>query len=384
MKGIKWHNHGWLLCIALIALSLVLASCAGAQAPSTQAPAAPTQAPATPTKAPAAQATPAPAATGAKVQKVAIVLPASRTDHGWNQQGADNLTQVGKELGITVEVAENQGYDDITPVLKDLADKKFDLIVCHASGYQTQCPEFAEKSKVKVAIIENPPAAKPGLIADIETQAQEVAYLAGVLAGKLTKTGIVGDVVSGEPPTWNFMTVGFAEGLKASKPDAKFLYSVIGDAAYEDAAGAKRVTAAQLAAGADIIFGQGDGASFGMMQAIEEHNTKGGNKALFIDVIGDKRDIDKNKILLTSVLFDYTGIYKDMIKAIENGTFGKVYTMEVKNAGVRLLDLPSSVPADVIEAVNKAKDDIVAGKIKVSAISDAAQMRARLDQLFPK
>jgi basic membrane lipoprotein Med (substrate-binding protein (PBP1-ABC) superfamily) len=31
-----------------------------------------------------------------------------------------------------------------------------------------------------------------GLVADIETQAQEVAYLAGVLAGETTETGTVG------------------------------------------------------------------------------------------------------------------------------------------------------------------------------------------------
>ncbi len=86
-----------------------------------------------------------------------------------------------------------------------------------------------------VAVIENPDAVSPGLVSDIETQAQEVAYLAGVLAGKETKSGTVGIVVSGEPPTWNYMTVGFAEGLKAANADAKLLYSVIGEAAYDDA-----------------------------------------------------------------------------------------------------------------------------------------------------
>ena len=153
-----------------------------------------------------------------------------------------------------------------------------DLIICHASGYQTVCPEFAAESNVPVAVIENPERRRAGSrLLDIETQAQEVAYLAGVLAGKTTKTGTVGVVVSGEPPTWNYMTVGFAEGLKATNADAKLLYSVIGEAAYDDAAGAKRVTEQQLAADADVIFGMGDGASFGMIQAIEEHNAPGGS-----------------------------------------------------------------------------------------------------------
>jgi simple sugar transport system substrate-binding protein len=130
----------------------------------------------------------------------------------------------------------------------------------------------------------------------------------------------------------------------------------------------------------------GDGASFGMIQAVEDHNAKAANKdkkVWFIDVIGDKRK-DHGDALLTSVLFDYTPIYNAMIDDIEHGTFGKVYTMDVKNGGVRLLDLPDAVPQNVKEAVAQAQQQIVDGKIKVSAIADAGKMKERIDQLFPK
>jgi simple sugar transport system substrate-binding protein len=140
------------------------------------------------------------------------------------------------------------------------------------------------------------------------------------------------------------------------------------------------VTEAQLAAGADIIFGMGDGASFGMIQAIQERNTQGGAKARFIDVIGDKSQQYRD-VLLTSVLFDYTGIYDQMISDIETGAFGKVYTMDVASGGVRLLELPTDVPAEIVQAVEQAKADIIAGKIKVSAIGDAEGMRQRLEEL---
>ena len=321
---------------------------------------------------------------GAEVSQLAVVTPGARTNQGWDQQAADAVDSVAEEMGITPVVAENGGYDDITPILRDLQAGGASLIICHASGYQTVCPEFAAESNVPVAVIENPGAVSPGLISDIETQAQEVAYLAGVLAGKETKSGTVGIVVSGEPPTWNYMTVGFAEGLKAANPDAKLLYSVIGEAAYDDAAGAKRVTEQEIAAGADIIFGMGDGASFGMLQAIEDHNKQAGaTEVRFIDVIGDK-SAEHRDALLSSVLFDYTGIYRDMVNDLKNGEFGKIYTMDVKNGGVRLLDLPDTVADDVKSEVDKAKTDIVDGKITVSAISDAEEMKAKLAELFPQ
>lgn len=325
------------------------------------------------------------AAQGVEVDRVAIVTPASRTNQGWDQQGVDNLVAVGEEMGITIDVVENGGYDDITPILNDLADDGADLIICHASGYQTVCPEFAETSGIPVAIIENPGAVAPGLIADIETQGQEAAFLAGVVAGLETKTGTVAVVVSGEPPSWNYMTVGFAEGLHSVNPNATLIYQVIGEAAYDDAPNAKRVTESVIAAGADIVFGMGDGASFGMIQAINEANAdrEDGDKVQFIDVIGDKSGSDAGTYLLTSVLFDYTGAYRTLIQQLQDGTFGEVYTMGLENGGVRLLDLPDTVSESTRQQVEETSAAIVAGEITVSSIPDADGVNKRLDELFP-
>jgi simple sugar transport system substrate-binding protein len=335
---------------------------------------------------PAAFATPEASPVPASIAKAALVTPASRTNQGWDQQGADGLEAVGAERGVTVEIAENGGYDDINPILRDFEANGNELIICHASGYQTVCPEFAAETGIPVAVIENPGAVVPGLVSDIETQAQEAAWLAGYLAGKTTQTGIVAIIVSGEPPTWNFMSVGFAEGLHASKPDAILLYSVIGEAAYDDVAGGARVTEQALTSGADIVFGMGDGASFGMLQAIVEHNEgleSGENRAWFIDVIGDKR-ADYADHLLTSVYFDYTGVYNEMITDLATGEFGQVYTMTVENGGVYLLDLPEWASADLVTDLADQEAKIISGEITVSSIGDAAGMLTRLDELFPR
>jgi simple sugar transport system substrate-binding protein len=324
-----------------------------------------------------------PAASGAKVDKVAIVTPASRSNQGWDQQGVDNLVAVGKERDIDVEVVENAGYEDITPVLRDLADDGVDLIICHASGYQTVCPEFAQSEGVPVVVIENPDAVTEGLIADIETQAQEVSYLAGVMAAKETTTGKVAVVVSGEPPTWNYMTAGFAKGVKDTDPSIEIIYSVIGEAAYDDAPNARRTTETVIAAGADIVFGMGDGASFGMVQAIREHNADADpdKQVKFIDVIGDKSQSDAADFLLTSVLFDYTGAYNQFIDDLEAGTFGSVYTMDLENEGVHLLEPPIGVDKETLATVETAKQGILDGTIEVPAIGDAGDLADFLDNL---
>ncbi len=320
------------------------------------------------------------------IERVAIVTPASRTNQGWDQQGVDNLLEVGEQLGIEVEVVENAGYDDITPVLNDLADDGVELIFCHGSGYQTVCPEFAQSSGVPVVVIENPAAVEANLVADIETQAQEAAYLAGVAAGLESSTGTVAVVVSGEPPTWNYMTAGFAEGLHSVNPDATLLYQVIGEAAYDDAPNAKRVTESVIAAGADIVFGMGDGASFGMIQAINEHNQNlpPADAVMFIDVIGDKTGSDAGQHLLTSVLFDYRPAYTQLIQQPSEGAFGEVYRMSLENEGVRLLDMTETAAAETVAEVEAAQAAIIDGSIEVPAIGDADGVRELLDELFPR
>ena len=65
------------------------------------------------------------------------------------------------------------------------------------------------------------------------------------------------------------------------------------------------------------------------------------------------------------------------------GMFGKVYTLDVKNGGVRLLDLPEWVPQEVKDDVAKQQEAIIAGDITVSVIGDAAETNAKLDELFP-
>ncbi len=328
---------------------------------------------------------PVAASPAVEVDRVALITPASRTNQGWDQQAADALDAVAAELGIEAEIADSAGYDDITPILRDLAAEGANLIICHASGYQTVCPEFAAASGVPVSVVENPAAVAPGLVADVETEAQQAAYLAGVLAGEVSRSGTVAVAVSGEPPTWNLMTVGFAEGLAATRPEAELLYNVIGEAAYDDAAAAKRVVEQQLAAGADVVFGQGDGASFGMIQAIAEHNAALGDDeppAWFIDVIGDKR-ADHADLLLSSVLFDYTGLYRRMVADLEAGTFGGVYTLTMENGGVRLLEPPAGIPEAARQAVDEARRAILDGTITVSTVPDAEGARARLDELFP-
>ena len=303
-----------------------------------------------------------------------LALPEAGTDKGWNEQGRAGLEIVAQKYGFKIELAEALGYGDIKPTLRDMVQKGCQLIICHASGYQTVAPEIARETGVKVITVENHRAITAGLISDVDTQPQGGCYLAGWLAGKMTRSNIVGIVASAEPPTWNRMSAGFAQGLKASNPKARLLYSVIGQTSYADAAGGKRNTQDQIAIGADVIFGMGDGASFGMLQACTTKKAKDGGKAWFIDVIGDKRAIDRADVLLSSVIMDMSVVYEEIIKSYMDGTFGRQHWIGMKNGAIYLLELNRAVPNSVKQELKAIKKKIIQGQIKVVDIPGAADL----------
>lgn len=324
-----------------------------------------------------------PAAMAKDVSSIAVLTPEQGTDFGWNQQGVAAAKAVAEKYGLEFIPAEGLGYGDVRPTLRELAEDGASLMIAHASGYNTAAPEIAEETGVAVAIVDRPEDIKAGLVADYTLYGHEGAYLAGMMAATMTRTGTVGIVVSGEPPSWNAQSAGFALGVKAQNEEAKIVYAVIGPAAYADAAGGRRVTESVIAAGADIIFGQGNGSSFGMIQAVETTPATDGGKAWFIDVIGDKSSLDKG-YLLSSVLWNLEPVYSAMVDDLKNDSFGtKSYKIQLNDDSVQLLQTPH-IPADVWSAVSATRQQIIDGAVEVPVITDAQEVRALMSSVDAK
>ena len=318
------------------------------------------------------------AASGAVAQdidSIAILTPEAGTDFGWNQQGVDAAKAAAAATGLKIVIADGLGYGDVRAPMRELAAEGVDLMIAHASGYNTAGPEIAEETGVPVAVVDSPTMLKPGLVADYTLSGHEGAYLAGRMAAKMSTTGTVGIVVSGEPPSWNAQSAGFAQGVRAENTEINVLYAVIGPAAYSDAAGGNRVTTSVIAAGADIIFGQGNGSSFGMIQAVETNAATDGSDVMFIDVIGDKSSLDTGH-LLTSVVWDMTPVYISMIEDLKAGTYGtKSYSISLAGNSVKLLRTPQ-VPDDIWSEIMALREEIVSGSMSLTPVFDAGEVRA--------
>jgi len=320
------------------------------------------------------------AGAGVEVTKIAVITPEKANDYGWNQQAVAGAEAAAAAAGVECIVQDGAGYGDITPIMNQLAGDDPQLIFPWASGYNTVAPQVAQQARIAVTVNDagSDSANVPGLVNDVETNSQNGAYLAGILAARTTSTGTVAIVASAEDLNWSKMAGGFVAGARSVTGGIRILYAQIGQAAYADAAGGKRVTASAISGGADVVFGMGDGSSFGMMQAVETATPpKGADKVWFIDVIGDKSPLDKKGVYLSSVVWDFTPIMSEAIKQVEAGTFGTATYWLNLDSGMSLLRT-RFIPADVWVQIETAEKGIVEGSITVPVMKSSKAVKAMI------
>jgi simple sugar transport system substrate-binding protein len=313
-----------------------------------------------------------------KVTKIAIATPAKDNDYGWNEQGVDAATEVAEEIGAEIEVNTDLGYEQTETVLRQMAEKEPSLLISHASGYDTAAKRIAEETGIPTTTTDIPSNVEPGQLTSIITSSEQGAYLAGILAARTTETGKVGVVISASDTNWFEMTGGYAAGAHSVAPSLPISFAEISAEGFDDAAGGKRVVTSMIAEGDDVVFGMGDGASFGYLQAVETADV--GHKVWYIGDIGDMSPIDKKGVQLSSELWDLKGAYQTFVKEIDNGTFGEEpYDLNLANGGVSLLKT-KYIPAKVWAEIEKAKQEIIAGKIEVPKATTLDAAKAVLSE----
>ena len=313
---------------------------------------------------------------GSEISKIAIATPAKPNDYGWNEQGVQAAEETAEKFGAELEANTDIGYEQTEAILKQMAQKEPSLLISHASGYDTAAQRIAEEYEVPTVTYDIPDQVKPGILTSITTKSQEGAYLAGILAAKTTKTGKVGVIISASDTNWFEMTGGYAAGVHSVDPKMPISFAEISAEGYDDAAGGKRVATSMIAEGADVIFGMGDGASFGYLQAIETANP--GHKVWYIGDIGDMTPIDKKGVLLSSVLWNFTTAYETFCEQIEEGTFGEEgYVLTLENEGISLLQT-EHIDSGVWSEIEEAREEVMSGAIEVPEDTTIEEAKATL------
>ena len=184
----------------------------------------------------------------------------------------------------------------------------------------------------------------------------EPAYLAGMLAGGLTKTGVVG-VVGGIPvPEVNRITNAFIAGAQATNPEVEAKVSFINS--WFNPAAAKEAALAQIDAGADVLYAE----RFGVIEAADE------NGLIAVGNMSDQSELAPDAVV-TSVTWNMTPTAAYIIDQVAGGTYTaqdlKDFSM-VGKGGAALAPINEALaPADLVEMVKAKEAEIVSGVFRV-------------------
>jgi basic membrane lipoprotein Med (substrate-binding protein (PBP1-ABC) superfamily) len=291
----------------LMALTLLAAACGGA-------------------------ATPAPAA---GPFRIAVVMPSAITDMAFSQSMYDALLAVQTEMGgnSALEIAYSEGMfnvPDAAAAIRDYASDGFDLVIAHGSQYgasvQEVAPDFPETSFAWGTHVDT--FGLPNVFA-YTAAAEEGGYVNGVMAAKLTQSGIIG--VTGPVEVGDAKTYieGFTAGVMATDPSIVINSTWTGS--FSDVALMTEAANTHIAAGADILTGS----SQSVVGSIGAAQGNGG--VLWFGTQADQSSLAPD-LVVASQLYDWTSLVKDIIAKHKAGTLGgESFVLKLSNGGLKVV-----------------------------------------------
>lgn len=248
-----------------------------------------------------------------------------------------------------------------------------EVVVMLGFQFADMAKELAEANpQQKFLLIDTEVEGAPENLYQATFREQEPSYLLGYEAGLLTEANKVGSIISLDIPLLQKYTAGFAEGAKAANDKIDVLDPQVigGENAFADTARAKEQAIAYAGTGVDEVFAVGAAANGGIMEAAAE---KG------FSAYG----VDTNQcgmapgFVVDGTIKSVNRVVETVVSEIMDGVSSKDATTSfgLKEEGMTIVSLDEGAAdsqctvmdsPDVVEKVTQMRDDIVAGKVKVT------------------
>jgi basic membrane protein A and related proteins len=296
--------------------------------------------------------------------KPAIVFDiGGKFDKSFNESMFNGSEKFKTESGVAYGEFEIANEAQREQAIRNFADQGYSPIIAagfaQAAAVEKVAKEYPDLKFAIVDMVVDLPN-----VQSIVFKEHEGSYLAGMMAGMASKTGTVSFVGGMDIPLIRKFACGYAQGVKAAKPDAKVIQNMTGDtgAAWNDPVKGGEITKGQISQGSDVVYAAAGATGLGVLQAAAD------SKILSIGVDANQNYLHPGQVL-TSMLKRVDVAVYNVMKSGKDGTFkpgiqalglaedGVGYAMDDNNKPL--------VTADMAAAVEKAKADIIAGTVKV-------------------
>ncbi len=290
--------------------------------------------------------------------RVALLTPGPISDQSWNGGAYNGLLAIRDSLGAQVSHVQTKTPAEFEENFRQYGAKGYALVFGHGFEFQDAAVRVAPSYPKTFYVTTSGNTAKAN-VAGMTFAFEEPSYLAGMVAGRMTRTGVVGVIGGTELPPVKSSFDAFTAGAKAANPKVRVLSSYIGN--WDDVSAGKEQALAQIGRGADVIFQNADAAGLGVFQAARERH-------VYAFGSNSNQNAVAPDVVLGSVVIDLPRAFLRVAREVKTGGFhGQVVRLGLDTKVVTLVMNPAlagKVPATVTAAVDSAEKAIEAGRLQ--------------------
>jgi basic membrane protein A len=287
--------------------------------------------------------------------KIGFVYVGPVGDHGWSYQHHQGLKAIKKEFGEKVEMTHVEKVSegpDAERVIQQLAQKGHKIIFSTSFGFMNPTLKVAKRFP-NVRFEHATGFKRSKNVSTYNIRYYEGRYVAGVLAGKMTKSNTIGYIASFPIPEVVMGINAAYLGAKSVNPNIKL--KIIWVSTWFDPGKEADAAKALTDQGADVLFQHTD--SPAAMKLAEQ-------KGVFaIGQASDMKAFGKNA-QLTALVNNWGPYYIGRVKAAMDGSWksGDVWG-GIKSGMLQFAKWNDKIPSDVVKLAESVKAKIAAGDL---------------------
>lgn len=289
--------------------------------------------------------------------EVALLTPGPISDHSWNAGAYQGLLRIRDSLGAHISHIQVKTPADFEENFRAYGAQHYDLVFGHGFEFQDAASRVGPEFPNTVYITTSGNRFGKN-VAPMVFGFEEPSYLAGVVAGTLTKSRVVGMIGGTQLPPVASSFLAFEAGVHAVDPGVKVLTSYIGS--WDDASAGKEQALAQIQRGADFIFQNADAAGLGVFQAVKE------SKGVYVFGTNSDQNAIAPTVVIASVVIDLPHAFLTVAREVKGGNFhsGVIY-LGTSTGVVKLVINPALaklVPSTLRARLDSTREAMIAGK----------------------
>jgi len=280
-------------------------------------------------------------------------------DHGWTYEAHVGATEMAKNLSyVNLSERENAAGPGASQILRDYAKNGAKLIFCHSYNFIDSIKEVAPVYPDVVFMWGGGTEKLATNSGVYYGRIYEAQYLAGIVAGSMTRTGKIG-FVAALPTSQVIIGINaFARGAASSNPQAKVHVEWIGD--WYDPGKERAVALSLISKGCDILTHWSDSDATG--QTADE-------MGVYFISFGSDTGRFSPRVYLTGAVWRWQPIMTDIAQSVHNGTWksqpGQEWWYGLAEGGVEIAPFGENVPGNVRTLVSEKKEEIVQKKLVI-------------------